>query len=79
MIEEQPFRHLNFKLLSWLLQRFGHIQFQNKDAKSAVSIFKIENCDWFLTRHMVITASKGLILYYTLTATIHIIKNLKMR
>ena len=28
----------NFKL-SWLLQHFGHIQFKNKDAKSAESIF----------------------------------------
>ena len=31
--------HLNFKLLSLLLQHFGHIQSKNKDAKSAVSIF----------------------------------------
>ena len=29
---------LNFKLLSWLLKHFGHIQFKNKDGKSAVSV-----------------------------------------
>ena len=30
---------LNFKLLSWLLQCFRHIQSKDKDAKLAVSIF----------------------------------------
>ena len=32
-------RRLNFKLLSWLLQCFGHIQSKNKDVKSVVNIF----------------------------------------
>ena len=46
---------LNFMLLSWLLQYFGHIQFTNKDAKSAERLFfLIENCDWFLTCHMAV-------------------------
>ena len=48
MIEKRPLLYfisylsrLNFRLLSWLLQCFGHIQFKNKDAKSVlVSIFK---------------------------------------
>ena len=58
---ESYLSHLNFKLLSWLLQRFGNIQSKNKDTKSAVRIFlKIEKCDWFLTCHMAVIASKGL-------------------
>ena len=33
-----------FKLLSWLLQCFGHIQSKNKDAKSAMSIQQSVPC-----------------------------------
>ena len=51
-----------FKLLSWLLQCFGHIQSKNKDAKSALSIVVvfIEKCGRFLERCTVSLVSKGL-------------------
>ena len=49
-----------FKLLSCLLQCFGHIKFKNKDTKSVVRkyfLLKIEKCDHFLVSRMPVDAS----------------------
>ena len=68
MIEKRQLiylNRLNFTLLLWLLQRFRHIWMKNKDAKVVVSLFfLIENCDYFLTRHMAVMSSKGLRIHY---------------